>query len=64
MRKTNRYDPDRKQKFCDPGACDHCKYLGNGDFQCTKHQKIVVANWETTNDYMICKGGKKRDVGK
>lgn len=44
-----------KPRFCDPGACDHCEYICEGDFLCDKHQTVVVADWEPTEDYMICK---------
>lgn len=60
-RKKKKYDPDRKQRFCDPGMCDNCTYLGEGDFLCDKHQVIVVEDWTPTEDYMKCKSvhGKK-----
>ena len=53
QRKPN--DPDRKHRFCDPGACDYCEYYGDGDFFCDKYQEFVVCDWEQTSDYMICK---------
>lgn len=59
-RKQKKHDPDRKQQFCDPGACDCCQYIGDGDFLCDKHQTIVVSDWEPTNDYMICKRRNKQ----
>ena len=46
---------DTKHRFCDPGACDHCIYLGEGDFMCDPHKVIVVADWTPTEDYMKCK---------
>lgn len=61
-KKQFRHDnPDAKHRFCDPGACDHCTYLGEGDFSCDTHQVIVVEDWTPTEDYMKCKtvGGKK-----
>lgn len=57
-KKSNR-DLDRKHRFCDPGACDCCQYIGDGDFLCDKHQTIVVSDWEPTDDYMICKRRNK-----
>ena len=60
--KKNRDYGDRKQRMCDPGMCDNCVYLGEGDFGCdnTKVSKggemvIVVSDWENTKDYMACK---------
>lgn len=54
-KKRNNYDPDRKQRFCDPGACDFCIYLGEGDFQCDRHDVLVVEDWTPTDEYMKCK---------
>ena len=31
------------KKFCDPGICDCCQYIGEGDFLCDKHMEIVNA---------------------
>lgn len=36
----------KKKKICDPGMCDECLYIGEGDFLCEKHQTIVVSDWE------------------
>ena len=60
-KKQKKKNPDieRKQRFCDPGACDCCQYIGDGDFLCDKHQTIVVSDWEPTEDYMICKRRNK-----
>lgn len=55
MPKRRRVDPERKPRFCDPGACDRCLYIGEGDFFCDKHNKIVVSDWQPTDDYMACK---------
>lgn len=58
-RKKRSKTSDRKQRFCDPGACDCCQYIGDGDFLCDKHQVIVVSDWEPTGDHMICKRRNK-----
>lgn len=55
MPKRRKPSEDRKVRFCDPGACDFCVYLGEGDFLCDKHQVIVVADWEPTKDYRKCR---------
>lgn len=57
--KRNRgFDPVRdKVRFCDPGACTNCHYIGDGDFICDRNSSdvvIVVSDWEPTDDYMIC----------
>lgn len=60
-RKTNKADDlDTKHRYCDPGMCDHCIYLGEGDFICETHRVIVVADWTPTEEYMKCKQIRKR----
>lgn len=54
-RPRRKYNPESKPRFCDPGMCDCCQYIGDGDFICDEHQTIVVSDWEPTADYMICK---------
>jgi len=45
----------KKNKICDPEQCEHCVYLGEGDFACDDNDfAIVIENWEPTDDYMIC----------
>lgn len=63
MKKKPKYNPDRKPKFCDPGACDCCMYIGDGDFLCDEHQVIVVEDWSPSEDYMICRKGKNKYAG-
>ena len=46
-----------KERYCDPEACPHCMYVGEGDFYCENYQTFVVGEWEPTDDFMICKGG-------
>lgn len=46
----------RKTKMCDPGMCDECIYIGDGDFLCDKYQAFVVEDWEAGDDYLICQG--------
>lgn len=50
---------NRRKKVCDPGMCDGCLYIGEGDFLCDEYQTIVVSDWEPTEDYLICKEGRK-----
>ncbi len=42
------------KKFCDPGVCDCCQYIGEGDFLCDKHMEIVVSDWAPTEYYLMC----------
>ena len=55
--KRNRvYDPGcDKVRFCDPGACTNCQYIGEGDFLCDRNNEIVVSDWEPTDEYMSCR---------
>ena len=55
MKQRKKRDADRKQRFCDPGACDECVYIGEGDFLCSQHEVVVVCGWTPTHDYMKCK---------
>ena len=41
-------------KICDPGVCDCCQYIGDGDFLCDKHTEIVIADWTPTENFLIC----------
>lgn len=43
--------------MCDPGMCDECMYIGEGDFLCEKHQEVVVSDWTPTENYLMCKPG-------
>lgn len=47
------YQPER---FCDPGLCDCCQYIGAGDFICDVCMEVVVSDWELTANYLMCKG--------
>ena len=40
--------------ICDPDLCNHCQYLGDGDFLCDKRMEIVVADWKPTESFMMC----------
>ena len=56
----------RPRKLCDPGLCDHCIYIGEGDFLCDYHPHsdyvVVMSDWEVTEHFMHCErtGGKAR----
>ena len=59
----------RKSRFCDPGMCDHCMYLGEGDFMCDLHEDdpdkvLVISDWEPTENFMQCKNAGGNNNGK
>ena len=49
------------QKTCDPAMCDHCLYIGDGDFICDilgdgpGLTMSVVESWEPTEKFLHCK---------
>ena len=47
----------KKAIFCDPGMCEECLYIGDGDFFCDKLQEIVISDWQPTDDYLGCRAG-------
>ena len=50
-------------KTCDPNMCDHCMYLGEGDFVCDLHglgpeeTVFVMEDWEPTEHFLQCRRG-------
>ncbi len=37
--------------------CDHCQYIGDGDYFCDEHNEIVLTEHATPTDgYMCCRG--------
>lgn len=48
-------------KTCDPNLCDHCMYLGEGDFVCDLHglgpeeTVFVMEDWEPTEHFLQCR---------
>lgn len=51
-----------KPRMCDPGMCDHCQYMGEGDFICDNNAgasdgmlALVVVDWEPTEYYKRCR---------
>lgn len=51
----------KRQKISDPANCEHCTYIGGGDFLCDwdeSDQVLVLSDWEATDDYMRCRGKK------
>lgn len=58
-KRNNKNCTPKPKKFCDPGVCDCCQYIGEGDFLCDKHMEIVVSDWEPTESYLVCQNWKK-----
>lgn len=46
----------KSKLLCDPGVCDDCLYICEGDFLCEKYQEIVVSDWQPTENYLMCGG--------
>ena len=36
--------------------CGRATYIGDGGYMCDKHDKIVIDDWEATDDFMCCDG--------
>lgn len=37
--------------------CEHCIYIGDGDSICDANEpRIILADWEPTDDYWYCAG--------
>ena len=49
-----------KQRICEPSLCDHCQYIGDGDFICDEHSVIVIESWDPTENYLCCRSADKR----
>lgn len=47
---------NNKNVCCDPGMCDDCIYLGDGDFICDAGEEpvLVIDSWEPTESYGSC----------
>lgn len=57
-----KYRKEKKcKKTCSPEMCDCAIYLGEGDFACDKKGDyiMVMEDWEPTDKYLWCNGGKK-----
>ena len=70
MRKKKRMKWRPVPKLCDPGMCDHCTYVGEGDFLCDDYPGeayvVVMSDWEPTENYLHClrRHGAKVEVAK
>lgn len=58
MKKHKRYQPKEKPRMCDPGMCDNCIYIGDGDFICDRgpgKPVLVEEDWEPNENYLMCR---------
>lgn len=53
---------NKASKTCDPGTCDCCQYIGEGDFLCDKYLEVVVEDWEPNENFLMCVKKKKRRI--
>ena len=55
----------RRQHYQEkPRMCDHCQYIGDGDFICDDAPEgpvIVVDGWEPTENYLRCRNKGSRN---
>ena len=56
--KAKKKKPAPTPIMCDPGVCEHCMYICEGDFLCDKYQEIVVGDWQPTEHYLMCRGDR------
>lgn len=55
--RKQRVERPEKPRICDPGMCDHCTYIGDGDFLCdykTDVSVLVVESWDPTSEAGRC----------
>lgn len=51
----------RHIKRCDPSICDHCQYIGEGDFVCDvdpAEHRFVMEDWSPTEHYLHCQSAE------
>ena len=61
MKKRKKHQHQEKPRMCDPGMCDNCIYIGEGDFICDKgpgEPVIVVEDWVPNEDAGRCRRGR------
>jgi len=61
--KRKRKTPHEKPLFCDPGMCDSCQYIGEGDFMCDCREGepvLVVEDWQATEESKRCPKRQRR----
>lgn len=64
MKKRKRKMPHEKPLFCDPGMCNSCQYIGEGDFVCESREDgpvLVVVNWQSTEESKCCPKRQRRN---
>ena len=62
MKKRKKHQHQEKPRMCDPGMCDNCSYIGDGNFICDKgpgEPVIVVEDWEPNENAGRCQRGQR-----
>lgn len=62
MKKYKKHPHQEKPRMCDPGMCDNCIYIGEGDFICDKgpgEPVIVVEDWQPNENAGRCRRGQR-----
>lgn len=70
-RRARHYRPPKKNRMCDPGVCNHCIYIGEGDFICDRYHDekgnpaiLVVSDWQPTENNLKCRLGGTKDAAR
>lgn len=62
MKKHKKYQRMEKPRMCDPGMCDNCIYIGDGDFICDRGPSepvLVVEDWDPNENYLMCQRNRR-----
>lgn len=57
-KRKNKHQYHEKPRMCDPGMCDHCQYIGEGDFICDDAPDgpvLVVEDWQPNENAGLCR---------
>lgn len=55
LKKREKRRHSNVRRRCD--NCGECTYVGDGGYWCMEHCKLVMDDFEPTEDYFVC-GGK------
>lgn len=56
MRKKKQPNPER---MC--FGCNHCTYIGEGGYFCDRIRKMVIEDWQPTQNFALCKEEETSD---